>query len=320
MADIRENTIGDEFVIGGNGAGANGSGANDGWIRDTIPQAFVQDVLEASMEVPVLVDFWGPSCAPCQQLTPILEKVVTEARGAVRLVKMNVEAYPEVAQQLRITSIPAVMVFRDGRPVDGFLGAVPESQVKELVRRHAGELPKQPSDTAVEAGEAALAAGDAAEAARCFAEALQANPQEVRAIGGLARAHVMTGDLEQARRVLEMAETVKGEDAEHESMVAARAALTVAEKSASVGSLAEMERRVADDPDDHAARFDLALALHGARRRGDAVARLLEIVARAPQWNEQAARKQLLELFEAYGHDTGVVIEGRKRLSALLFR
>ena len=317
MADINDNS-GDTFVVGGNGAA--GSTADDGWIRDATPQSFMQDVVEASMEVPVLVDFWGPSCAPCRQLTPMLEKAVLEARGAVRLVKMNVEAHPEVAQQLRLTSIPAVMVFREGRPVDGFLGAVPESQIKELIRRQTGDLPPQPSESAAEAGEAALAAGDAAEAARRFAEALQANPQEMRAIGGLARAHVMTGDLEQARRVLDMAAASKGDDGEHEALTAARAALAAAEKSASVGPLEEMEARVAADPDDHAARFDLSLALHGAGRRKDAMARLLEIVERAPQWNEQAARKQLLELFEAYGQASDIVIEGRKRLSALLFR
>ena len=317
MADTQTDAAnGDGMIVGGEGAGANGGAAGE-WIRETTPQAFLQDVLEASMEVPVLVDFWGPGCAPCRQLTPMLEKAVTRAGGAVRLVKMNVEAYPEVAQQLRITSIPAVMVFREGRPVDGFLGAVPESQVQELVRGLAGDLPAQPSVACAEMGEEALAAGDAAAAARHFAEALQADPGEPRAIGGLARAHVACGDLEQARRVLEMA---KGEDAGHESIQAARSALALAEKSASVGSLADMEARVAGDPGDHAARFDLALALHGAGRRGDAVAQLLEIVARAPQWNEQAARRQLLELFEAYGQGDGVTVEGRKRLSALLFR
>lgn len=320
MADTHNHKAnGDGLIVDGDGvAGEPAASAPAGdWIKETNPQDFLQDVLEASMQAPVLVDFWGPSCAPCRQLTPLLEKAVARHQGAVRLVKMNVEAHPEVAQQLRITSIPAVMVFREGRPVDGFLGAVPESQVNELVNSLAGGAPAQPGVASVERGEEALAAGDAASAAAHFAEALQADPTSPRAIGGLAQAHVACGDLEKARHVLAMAQ--EG-DSGHEAVLAARSALELAEKSATVAPLAEMQARLDADPNDHAARFDLALALHADGRRSDAVAQLLEIVARAPQWNEQAARRQLLQLFEAYGQADSVSIDGRKRLSALLFR
>lgn len=295
--------------------GTNRSGV--GSVLEATPQTFLQEVLEASREVPVVVDFWGPSYPSCYQLTPILEQTVTAAKGRVRLVKMNVEAYPEVARQLRITSVPAVMVFREGRPVDGFLGAIPERQVKEFIHRFVGDMPADPGDIANDSGQQALAAGDATTAAQYFSEALQLKPGNPLAIGGLARAHIACGELDQARRILEM---VKNEDSEHESVVAAYSALSLAEKSVAVGSLEEMEALVQQNPENHEKRFDLALALHGSGRRSEAVAQLLDIVAQAPHWNEQAARKQLLELFEAYGRDDVVSIEGRKQLSALLFR
>ena len=298
------------------GAPAGGAPASE-WIRDIRPQDFPLHVVKASMEVPVLVDFWGPSFPDCARLTPMLERIVSETGGAVRLAKMNVEAHPEVAQQLQIASFPTVMIFLEGRPLDGFVGVPQESQLRAMVAKLAGDMPPPAGETATEEGEQALAAGDAATAARCFAEALQADPQSPRAIGGLARAHLACGDAEQARQVLAMA---REEDAEHEAITAARSALSLAEKSASVGSLAELESRAAAAPNDHAARFDLALALNGAGQRRAAVDRLLEIVERAPQWNEQAARKQLLEFFDAFGADSPITLDGRKRLSALLFR
>ena len=290
--------------------------SSNAFIIDTTPQSFLQDVLEASMQLPVIVDFWGPTCAPCRQLTPILEKATTAAKGAVRLVKMNVEAYPEIAQQLRISSIPAVMVFNKGQPVDGFVGAVSESQVKEMFTRLLGDLPAASSDNDIEIAEQALESGDSTTAAQYFSQALQTDATNPRAIGGLARAHIAVGDIEQAERILEK---VKTEDLEHESVIAAKSSLALAQKSANVGDLSTMESRVQQSPDDHAARFDLALALHGANRKSDAVGQLLEIVKRNPKWNEQAARKQLVELFEAYGSSDIVTIEGRKKLSALLF-
>lgn len=296
---------------------ADGVGASSGeFIIDTTPQNFVQDVLEASMQLPVVVDFWGPTCAPCRQLTPILEKTTTAANGAVRLVKMDVEAYPEIAQQLRITSIPAVMVFSKGQPVDGFVGAASESQVKEMFTRLLGEFPAASSDNDIEIAEQALASGDTTTAAQYFSQALQTDATNPRAIGGLARAHIAVGDIEQAGRILEK---VKKEDLEHESITAAKSSLALAQKSANVGDISTMESRVQQSPDDHAARFDFALALHSANRRSDAVGQLLEIVRRDPKWNEQAARKQLVELFEVYGNSDTVTIEGRKKLSALLF-
>ncbi|MCY4031944.1 MAG: co-chaperone YbbN [Hyphomicrobiales bacterium] len=292
--------------------GASGSE----FIIDTTPQTFLQDVLEASMQLPVIVDFWGPSCAPCRQLTPILEKATIAANGAVRLVKMNIEAYPEIAEQLRISSIPAVMIFSKGQPVDGFVGAASESQVKEMFTRLLGELPASPAENNIELAEQALESGDTTTAAQYFSQVLQSDATNPRAIGGFARALIAVGDVEQAERILEK---VKTEDLEHEAVVAAKSSLALAQKSANVGDLSTMESRVQQSPDDHAARFDLALALHGANRKSDAIEQLLEIVKRDPKWNEQAARKQLVELFEAYGNSDTVTIEGRKKLSSLLF-
>ena len=293
-------------------SGASGSE----FIIDTTPQTFLQDVLEASMQIPVIVDFWGTNCAPCRQLTPILEKATVAANGAVRLVKMNVEEYPEIAQQLHITSVPTVMIFSKGQPVDGFVGAAGESQVKEMFTRLLGELPATPADNDIEVAEQALESGDSTTAAQYFSQVLQSDATNPRAIGGLARAHVAVGDTEQAERILEK---VKTEDLENKSVIAAKSSLALAQKSAKVGDLSTMESRVQQSPDDHAARFDFALALHGANRKSDAVAQLLEIVRRDPKWKEQAARKQLVELFEAYGNSDIVTIEGRKKLSALLF-
>lgn len=286
-------------------------------IIDTTPQNFVHDVLEVSTQMPVIVDFWGPTCAPCRQLTPILEKATAAANGAVRLVKMNVEAYPEVAQQLHITSIPSVMVFSKGQPVDGFVGVASEGQVNEMLTRLLGEFPATTIDMDIETAEQALAVGDTTTAAQYFSQVLQTEESNPRALGGLARAHIAIGDIEQAGRILEK---VKPEDIDHESITAAKSSFALAQKSASVGDLSKMESRIQQSPDDHAVRFDLALALHGAGRKSEAVGQFLEIVRRAPQWNEQAARKQLLELFEAYGSNDAATIEGRKKLSALLFR
>ncbi|MGE0845641.1 MAG: thioredoxin [Flavobacteriaceae bacterium] len=284
-------------------------------IRDTTTQTFAADVIDASRQVPVIVDFWAPWCGPCKQLTPVLEKAVREARGAVRLVKMNIDEHPEVAGQLGVQSIPAVFAFKNGQPVDGFMGAQPESSIKAFIARLAGPV-EDPAAEILEAGDAALAAGDIAQAAEAYSTVLQQDQTNLHALGGIVRCMTRTGELDRARQMLAVAPDDK---AGNPHIAGARAELELAEQSASVGDTAELERRVAADPADHQARFDLALALNAHGRREDAAAALVEIVRRNRGWNDEAARKQLLQFFEAWGPADEATASGRRALSSVLF-
>ncbi|MDR4305713.1 thioredoxin [Chelatococcus sambhunathii] len=289
--------------------------ATDGLIKATTTQTFMADVVQASVATPVLVDFWAPWCGPCRQLTPVLEKVVKAAAGKVRLVTMNIDEHPQIAGQLGIQSIPAVIAFRRGQPIDGFMGALPESQVQAFVERMIGEeLPDEASDLIAEA-EGALEAGDAAGAAELFAELLVEEPDNVAAIAGLARARIAAGDLASAKETLASAP----EGANDPALAAARAQIELAERAAAVGDLAPLEVKVSADPADHQSRFDLAVGLAAAGLRKDALDHLLEIVRRDRAWNEDGARKELVKLFEAWGPKDEHTIAGRKRLSSLLF-
>ncbi len=300
----------------GNAAGPQ---ATADLIKDTSTQTFVKDVLEESKRQPVLVDFWAPWCGPCKQLTPILERVVRAAGGRVKLVKMNTDEHPSIPQQMGLQSIPAVVAFIGGRPVDAFMGAVPESEVKAFIDRLTAGLPgngsPQVADLIAEA-EAALAAGDAATAATIYTEVLAADAANIPAIAGLARCYLEGGAIEQAKQTLAMVPEAKREDG---AVKAVQAAIELAEQASSLGPLAELEQKVAADPQDHQARFDLALALNAAGKRADATTQLLEIVKRDRKWNEDGARKQLVQLFEAWGATDEATIEGRKRLSTILF-
>jgi putative thioredoxin len=285
-------------------------------IKDTTTATFRQDVLAESMKQPVLVDFWAPWCGPCKQLTPVLEKAVKAAGGKVKLVKMNIDEHPQIAGQLGVQSIPAVFAFQRGQPVDGFMGALPEGQVKGFIERLVGPLgPSAAEDLLAEA--AALAEeGDAAGAAELYAAVLSQDPENTRALAALAKIHVELGDVEGAKRFLAMAPAAKANDA---AIAGARAAIELAEQAASLGDLAELQRRVEGDPKDHQARFDLALALNARGRREDAMNHLLEIVRRDRNWNEDGARKQLVQFFEAWGPMDEMTIAGRRRLSSVLF-
>ena len=288
----------------------------DGLIKDATTQSFVKDVIEDSKSQPVLVDFWAPWCGPCKQLTPILEKAVRAAKGKVKLVKMNIDEHPSIPGQMGIQSIPAVIAFVNGQPADGFLGALPESQVLAFIERLTKERIGGEEQDLLKAANAALAEGDAAGAADLYAQLLAQDAGNVAALAGLARAYVQTGAIEQAKQTLALVPENKRNEA---PVAAARAALEVAEQAKSVGPVGELEQKVAADPRDHQARFDLAVALAGTGRRKDAVDHLIEIVKRDRKWNDDGARKQLVQFFEAWGPADEATVEGRKRLSSILF-
>jgi putative thioredoxin len=286
------------------------------YIQDSGTATFTADVLEASRTQPVIVDFWAPWCGPCKQLTPLIEKVVTAAGGAVKLVKVNIDDNPELAQHLRIQSIPTVYAFKDGQPVDGFAGALPESQIKAFVERLAGPAGPSPIEQILGEAEAALDSGDLSMSAQGFAAILQEEPANARAIAGLARCYLRSGDVEHARQTLDMAPDEAKSD---QAIASAQAELDLAGAAGDQSEIAALRAGVERDPRNHQARFDLALALSGAAQHEEAMSELLEIVRRDRHWNDDAARKQLLTIFEALGPTDELTVEGRRRLSTILF-
>jgi putative thioredoxin len=297
----------------------NGGGmtaAAESAVIETTTQGFVKDVIEESKRQPVLVDFWAPWCGPCKQLTPILEKAVKAAKGKVKLVKMNIDEHPAIPGQMGIQSIPAVIAFANGQPVDGFMGALPEAQVIAFLERVTKSKIGAEDQDMLKAADAALAAGNAAEAANLYGQLLKADSGNVAALAGLARCYVATGNIDQAKKTLAMVPEAKQNDA---AVAAARAALEIAEQAKSVGPIDELEKKVAANPLDHQARFDLAAALNAKGKRAEAANHLIEIVKRDRKWNEDGARKQLVQFFEAWGPTDPATVEGRKRLSSILF-
>jgi putative thioredoxin len=286
-------------------------------IKETTTQTFMKDVIEESKRQPVLIDFWAPWCGPCRQLTPVLEKAVRAAKGKVKLVKMNIDEHPAIPGQMGIQSIPAVIAFVNGQPADGFMGAVPESQVNAFINKLTVGMPGEPNAAEIlKEAETALAGGDPATGASIFAEVLGQDPTNITALAGLAKCYVTTGAIEQAKKTLAMVpESKRGEAA----VKTVQASIDLAEQAKSLGPLTELEKKVAANPLDHQARFDLATALNASGNREEATKQLLEIVKRDRKWNEDGARKQLVQFFDAWGPNDEATVEGRKRLSTILF-
>jgi putative thioredoxin len=277
---------------------------------------FARDVIDASREQPVIVDFWATWCGPCKTLGPALERAVLAAKGQVKLVKIDIDKHPVFAGQLRVQSIPTVYAFVDGRPVDGFMGAVPESQIKAFIDRLAaqgGGPEASQIDELIALAKESLELGDIGGAAQAFAQALQAEPDNLIAIGGLARCYLVGGDAERAAEIVAMAPA----DAKTPDLESVRAALALAKAAPS--ETAAFEQRLARDPDDHEARLEYAKALAGRGQLQEAADELLTIIERDREWNDQAARKQLLTVFEAAGPASDVARQGRRRLSSILF-
>jgi putative thioredoxin len=311
-------------IIGGDNSGAANQTAD--LIKDASIETFEADVLSASMEVPVVVDFWADWCGPCKQLAPALEKAVLAAGGKVRLVKVDIDKNQMLASQLRIQSIPTVYAFFQGRPVDGFQGAVPESEIKEFVERiilladqagvGVGDGPGAGIEDYLQAGEAAFQEGDVAAAAQLFGQAAQADADNIIALAGLARCHLATGDIEQAKQTLELAPPDKQDDA---ALASIKASIALADSAPRGGDIAALKEQISADPANLEARFDLAGAHIGSGALEPAIDELLAIIERDREWNEEAARKKLLTLFEALGGAHPATLRGRRRLSSILF-
>jgi putative thioredoxin len=291
-------------------------------IKDSGLETFAADVIEASREVPVIVDFWAPWCGPCKTLGPIIEKVVTEAKGAVKLVKVNIDENQEIASQLRIQSIPTVYAFKNGQPVDGFMGAIPESQIREFVKQLAGDGHghggHDHTEEVLAAADEAFAAGDVAAAAQAYGHVLQDEPGHPKAVAGLARAYLKSGDVERAKSTLQL---VRPDGASDDAIRAVEAELKLRDqpKAGNAADTSAAKAKVDADPKDHQARYDYALALEAAGDREGALTQLLEIVKRDRKWNEEAARKQLVTMFEAMGPTDPRTIDARRKLSSILF-
>ena len=285
-------------------------------IRDVSEASFMTDVIDASQEVPVIVDFWAPWCGPCKTLGPALEAAVVAAKGKVRMAKINVDENQAISAQLRIQSIPTVYAFWQGKPVDGFQGAVPGSEIKAFVDRLSALAGDGGLSDAIAAAEEMLTEGAAVDAADTFAAILGEEPENAAAYGGLVRSHLALGNLDQAEAFLTAAPAAIAKSVEVE---AARAQLDLARQAQSAGPVGDLQAAVAADPANHQARFDLALALHANGQVDEAVDELLDLFRRDREWNDGAAKAQLFTIFEALKPTDPIVLKGRRKLSSMIF-
>lgn len=286
-------------------------------VKETGTESFVEDVLQPSQQTPVLVDFWAEWCEPCKALTPALEKVVREQGGAVLLAKLNVDENQELAAQIGIQSLPTVVAFKDGRPVDAFAGAMPEGEIRKFIEKLGAKSPEAQQDADLtEMARAALGAGQPGQAAELFAKVLEQDAANVEALGGLAHAHALSGNREEAEKALA---SVPEDKKDAPAVSAARAALEFAAKGVDEGEVQALRDRVAARGDDFEARYQLAEALFAKGEREEAAEHLFHIIRKNRGWNDEAARKLLLKMFEAAGPKDPFTIETRRRLSSLLF-
>jgi len=305
------------MIFGGENSGNGAGPAAADLIRDSNTQNFMRDVIEASRQQPVIVDFWAPWCGPCKQLGPALEKVVRQANGKVRMVKINVDENQQLAQQMRIQSIPAVYAFVNGQPVDGFMGALPESQIKQFVDRLGGQgSMAEEIEAAVAEARMALDQQDYQSAGQIFAQVLQVDREHAGALAGLARCQMAVGDLENAQATLALVPPAKASDPE---VLSAKAALELALNPVDVSEIGTLKAQIEKNPDDFQARLDLAVLLNGAGERAEATDQLIYIIKKMRSWNEEAARKQLVKFFEAWGPKDEFTLAGRRKLSSVLF-
>lgn len=302
--------------LGTLGGGQAASGGAPEAVKDISTAEFMAEVIEASNERPVLVDFWAPWCGPCKQLGPVLEKVVAESRGKVKLVKMNIDQHPEIAGQMGVQSIPAVVAFDQGKPKDAFMGAVPESEVRRFIEKLAGPSGPSPVEQALEEAARLAAEGASSEAANLYASVLQQEPENVIALAGLGTLYLASGDAERAKA---MYDAIPADQQDKPEAASLKAAIDLAEQAASLGDTSALVARIEADPKDYQARFDLAVALNAAGRREEATDQLLEIIRRDRNWNEDGARTQLLQFFEAWGPADEATLTARRQLSAILF-
>ncbi len=285
-------------------------------IKDTTTALFTRDVLEGSKTALVLVHFWSQRSQACKQLAPVLEKVVRSYGGKVQLVRMDTDAHPAIAGQLRVQSLPTVYAFRDGRPLDGFAGPQPEAAIKEFIDRAVGEDAGADLQAALDSAEQAFDAGDLQGAAEVFGAVLQEEPQNPVALAGLAKCYLKSNDLERAEQTLEL---VAPDKRSMTAVASVQASIDLVKQAANAGDMVPLEAAIAADPKNHQARIDLSIALAARDRKEDAATQLLESIRQDRKWNDEAARKQLVKFFDAWGAKDPATLDGRRRLSGVLF-